>query len=51
VQDVTLVSGDILLGEAATAAVRQWRFKPQKVNGQPVEMETKVTLRFTLPPS
>lgn len=51
VQDVTLVSGDLLLGEAATAAVRQWRFKPQRMNGQPVEMETKVTLRFTLPPS
>ncbi len=51
VQDVTLVSGDLLLGEAATAAVRQWRFKPQRMNGQAVEMETKVTLRFTLPSS
>jgi protein TonB len=51
VQDVKLVGGDPLLGEAAIAAVRQWRFKPQMVNGRAVEMETKITLRFTLPPS
>lgn len=51
VQDVTQLSGDLLLGEAATAAVRQWRFKPQRLHGEPVDMETKVTLRFTLPPS
>jgi protein TonB len=51
VQEVKLVSGSPLLAEAAIAAVRQWRFKPQSVNGRAVEMETRITLKFTLPPS
>jgi TonB family protein len=51
VQDVKLVSGDQLLANAAVAAVRQWRFKPHIVNGRAVEMETKITLNFTLPPN
>jgi len=51
VQEVKLVSGDPLLADAAIAAVRQWRFKPHTVNGRAVEMETKITLRFALPPS
>ena len=51
VQDVKLISGDPLLANAAVAAVRQWRFKPQTANGRAVEMETRITLNFTLPPS
>lgn len=51
VQDVKLMSGDPLLADAAIAAVRQWRFKPRTLNGHAVEMETKITLKFTLPSS
>ena len=51
VQNILLVSGDPLLADAAIAAVRQWRFKPQIVNGRAVESETRVTLRFVLPAS
>ena len=51
VQEVKLVSGPPLLAEAAIAAVRQWRFKPRRVNGRAVEMETRITLKFTLPPN
>jgi TonB family protein len=51
VEEVNLVSGPPLLAEAAVAAVRQWRFKPQRVNGRAVEMETRITLKFTLPPN
>ena len=51
VQEVNIVSGSPLLTDAAAAAVRQWRFKPQTVNGRPVAMETRITLKFTLPPS
>jgi outer membrane biosynthesis protein TonB len=29
--------------------VKQWRFRPRMVQGQPVEMETKITLNFKLP--
>jgi TonB family protein len=50
VQNVNLVSGDPLLVNAAMAAVRQWRFKPRTENGRAVEMETQITLNFSLPP-
>ena len=49
VQEVKLLSGQPLLAEAAIAAVKQWRFKPRMVKGEPVEMQTTVTLSFKLP--
>ena len=49
IQEVKLMSGERLLANSAIAAVKQWRFKPLVVNGQAVEMETKVTLNFRLP--
>jgi protein TonB len=49
IQDVKLVSGQPLLANAAIAAVKQWRFKPRMQKGQPVEMQTKVTLNFRMP--
>lgn len=48
VQAVNLVSGQALLADAAIAAVKQWRFTPRLVKGQPVEMQTKVMLNFRL---
>ncbi|MFZ0318198.1 MAG: TonB family protein [Candidatus Sulfotelmatobacter sp.] len=51
VREIKVVKGPPLLAEAAMAAVRQWRFKPYTVNGRAVEMETRITLTFTLPPS
>ena len=50
VQDVRVISGPPLLAEAGTAAVKQWKFKPQVVKGSPVEMQTRITLKFRLPP-
>jgi TonB family protein len=49
IQEVNLLSGQRLLADAAIAAVKQWRFKPRVINGQPVETQTKVTLNFRLP--
>jgi TonB family protein len=49
VQTVNPVSGQGLLADAAIAAVKQWRFKPRMVQGQPAEMQTKVILNFRLP--
>jgi TonB family protein len=49
IQEVKLLSGQRLLADAAIAAVKQWRFKPRLVKGQPVDMQTKVTLNFRLP--
>ena len=49
VQEVKLVSGPSLLARAAIEAVKQWRFKPREVSGHLTEMQTRVTLNFTLP--
>jgi TonB family protein len=37
------------LDEAALTAVREWRFKPTMVNGQPVPVRTTLMVNFTLP--
>jgi TonB family protein len=51
IQNVKWVSGrSQLLANAAIAAVKQWQFRPHMVQGQPVEMQTKVILNFKLPP-
>lgn len=49
VQNASLVSGQEILGKAAIAAVKQWRFKPHYSQGRPAEMQTRVTLNFRLP--
>jgi TonB family protein len=49
VQDVQVSSGPPELAQAAIDAVKQWRFKPRRVNGRAVPMETTVTLNFRLP--
>lgn len=49
VEDIQFGSGPAHLAEAAVNAVKQWKFKPQVVNGHPAEVETSVTLNFRLP--
>jgi TonB family protein len=51
VEQIKVVSGDPQLAQAATAAVQQWKFKPYLVHGHAAEMETQITLNFTLPSS
>ena len=46
---VKQLSGDPVLGRAAMDAVRQWKYKPYFLNGEPVEVETQVTVNFKLP--
>lgn len=50
VKDVIVVSGDTALAQAATDAVKQWKYKPYLMDGSPVEMETRVTLNFHIRP-
>lgn len=45
---VTPVSGPWLLFPAAVAAVREWRYEPTYVNGDPVETLADVTIVFRL---
>ena len=37
------------MGRAATDAVRQWKYKPYFLNGEPVEIQTQITVIFKLP--
>jgi periplasmic protein TonB len=49
ISSVKQLSGDPVLGRAAMDAVRQWKYKPYYLNGEPVEVETQVTVNFKLP--
>lgn len=51
VEDLKLVRGYFVLGKAAIAAVRQWRFQPYTFNGRPAETQTVITINFSYPPS
>jgi protein TonB len=48
VSSLRLVNGNPMLANAAIDAVKQWRYKPFLLNGQPVEIETTVTVNFAL---
>lgn len=48
IQNLTLISGHPLLVQAAIQAVSQWRYRPFLLNGEPVEVETTITVNFQL---
>jgi periplasmic protein TonB len=48
IADLEVVSGVPLLAKAAGKAVKQWKFKPYRLQGQPVEVETTIQVNFTL---
>lgn len=48
VSDLQVISGPSLLIPPAMRAVRQWRYKPYLLNGEPVEVETQIKLQFRL---
>ena len=48
IENLQLVSGHPMLAPAAIDAVKHWRYKPFLLNGQPVEVETTVTVTFQL---
>jgi len=50
VRAVSLVSGHPMLAHAAIEAVKQWKFRPYLLNGNPVEVDTQITVNFTPPP-
>jgi TonB family protein len=45
---VTPVRGPGLLASAATAAVREWRYEPTFIDGDPVETQADITIVFRL---
>ena len=48
IQNLQLVSGHPMLAPAAIEAVRQWRYRPYLLNGEPVAVETQVLVKFSL---
>ena len=45
-----MISAPAALVSAAMDAVRQWRYKPYLVDGQPVEVEAAIQVNFVLSP-
>jgi protein TonB len=48
VEELTYISGPGLLMRNAMDAVRQWRYQPTLLNGEPVEVDTTISVIFTL---
>src|ERR1700746_3119081 len=48
IQQLEVISGHPLLQQAARAAVRQWRYQPTLLNGEPVEVDTTIDVIFSL---
>ena len=48
IENLRVVSGHPMLIQAAMDAVRQWRYNPYQLNGEPVEVETTVNVNFTM---
>lgn len=47
-KEVHVVSGPVMLRQAAIDAVRTWRYKPYMLNNEPVEVETSINVVFNL---
>ena len=48
IESLTVMSGHPLLIQAALDAVRNWRYQPTLLNGDPVEVDTTITVIFTM---
>jgi periplasmic protein TonB len=48
IQNLRAISGHPMLTPSAIDAVKQWRYKPYYLNGEPVEVDTQITVNFTL---
>jgi len=47
-RNLSVVGGNATLAEMGLEAVRQWRYKPATLNGQPVESQTNISFNFQL---
>jgi protein TonB len=48
VAQMEIISGHPLLVQSALEAVKQWRYKPTQLNGDPVEVDTTIQVTFTM---
>ena len=47
VVDMHVVSGPLMLRQAALDALKRWRYQPSKLDGQPIAVQMLVTIKFT----
>jgi protein TonB len=48
IESLEVISGDPLFIQSALAAVREWRYHPTILNGRPIEVDTRITVIYTL---
>lgn len=48
IQTLQVVSGDPIFYQSALEAVRQWRYRPTVLNGEPVEIDTFVSVIYNI---
>jgi TonB family protein len=49
ISNIKVLSGESILANAAVRAVSQWKYKPYFLNGEPVDIQTQITVNFKLP--
>ena len=48
IRQLEVLSGNPILAQAACDAVQQWQYQPTRLSGQPVEVETHITVTFVM---
>lgn len=48
VSELKVISGDPILARAAADAVKQWKYKPYLLNGEPVFIDTTIRITFRM---
>lgn len=48
IESLEVISGHPLFIQSALAAVREWRYRPTILNGRPIEVDTHITVIYTL---
>jgi len=48
IEDLHVLSGPAILSSAAMQAVKQWRFRPYYLSGEPVETQARITVNFSI---
>jgi len=48
IESLEVISGDPFFIQSALVAVREWRYRPTLLNGRPIEVDTRITVIYTL---
>jgi protein TonB len=48
IENLQVLRGNPMLIPAALNAVKQWRYRPYVLNGDPIEVDTRITVTFVL---